>query len=381
MGPNNEAQGNNSSIGGGSLNKARGVNSVISGGIQNIIENSCGNSTIGGGGQNLIINISQNATISGGSGNTINGASTDSTISGGNNNNMTGHRSTIAGGFNNTIIASDSSIGGGSNNQIEALNACIGGGYENVIQELAGNSTIGGGNGNIIQNLSAGSCIPGGLGLLTNNTSAAEASFACGRYNVVGALDGSERVFMVGRGDSDTRSNIFSVTAAGVVRSSGGVLTAAMTADFGEYFESKNGKSIPIGTPVVMSEYKRKGLKTIRACRKGEIPFGVISNTAGFVCNEGEEWHGKYERDEYGNIVYCEVEIKTKDGCYKTIGPKISKDFDPTKKFIPRCERPEWNLVGLLGQVKILKGSITNPNWICMGDCPYNDKYEMWLIK
>ncbi|NIM10684.1 MAG: hypothetical protein GTO45_01740, partial [Candidatus Aminicenantes bacterium] len=36
--------------------------------------------------------------------------------------------------------------------------------------------------------------------------------------------------------------------------------------------------------------------------------------------------------------------------------PKINPDYDKTKEYIPREKRPEWNCVGLLGQLPLRKG-------------------------
>ncbi|MCP5047469.1 MAG: hypothetical protein GY940_09880, partial [bacterium] len=46
---------------------------------------------------------------------------------------------------------------------------------------------------------------------------------------------------------------------------------AALGADYAEYFESKNGKTIPPGNSVVLEGGK------IRKAKKGETPFGIIS--------------------------------------------------------------------------------------------------------
>lgn len=42
---------------------------------------------------------------------------------------------------------------------------------------------------------------------------------------------------------------------------------------------------------------------------------------------------------------------------------KLSKNFNPKLKYIPRSARKEWNIVGLLGVVKVLKKSPVNPKW------------------
>ncbi len=66
-------------------------------------------------------------------------------------------------------------------------------------------------------------------------------------------------------------------------------------------------------------------------------------------------------------------------GVKKQWKPKLNPDYDPTKEYKSRPERPEWNLVGLIGQVHLLKSQRTNPNWIKIKDV--NPEVELWLIK
>ena len=58
---------------------------------------------------------------------------------------------------------------------------------------------------------------------------------------------------------------------------------------------------------------------------------------------------------------------------------KISQDYDPTKKYIPRLERDEWNVIGLVGKTKILKGQPVSPYWIRIKS--FNDKFDLWIIR
>ena len=54
-------------------------------------------------------------------------------------------------------------------------------------------------------------------------------------------------------------------------------------------------------------------------------------------------------------------------------------DYDPSKVYVSREDRDEWNIVGLLGQVTILKGQLTASSWIKMWDI--DSSHEMWFIK
>lgn len=45
---------------------------------------------------------------------------------------------------------------------------------------------------------------------------------------------------------------------------------------------------------------------------------------------------------------------------------KLNPDFREDGGYTPRHERPEWNLIGLLGQVQIRAGAPVNPRWVRM---------------
>ncbi len=59
--------------------------------------------------------------------------------------------------------------------------------------------------------------------------------------------------------------------------------------------------------------------------------------------------------------------------------PKLNPDYDETKEYIPREKRPEWNCVGLLGQLPLRKDQPTAPTWIKIKDI--SKDVELWLVK
>lgn len=189
-------------------------------------------------------------------------------------------------------------------------------------------------------------------------------------------------------------------------------------ADYCEFFESVQGfdnEKLPRGTTVVLVEDK------IRPALPGEVPFGAISSFPIMAGNSGGAdagtvWGGKYLKDEFGNFIWESVEmwelsrdtiashnseklmqkIKT-DKKHKLIGlvsegkvPKgakvrtklmrrVNNEYNENQTYIPRMKRPEWNMVGLIGKVKILKGQPVAPNWIKMKEISEN--VEEWLIR
>ena len=71
--------------------------------------------------------------------------------------------------------------------------------------------------------------------------------------------------------------------------------------------------------------------------------------------------------------------ITTNDNGEKLMRRKLNPDWDESKTYVPRENRDEWNIVGLLGQVQITKGQPVASNWIKMKDI--SDTVELWFIK
>ena len=171
-------------------------------------------------------------------------------------------------------------------------------------------------------------------------------------------------------------------------------------ADYADMFESHNGKKIPSGTAVVITDDGK-----IRKAKKSETPIGIVTEKPAILGNNPMEWHGKYLRDEYGNRIMEKFEdevpvseeakaileampkskLKTKkarEGLTKIVKgsrPKLNPDYDPERAYIPRSDRSEWQAVGLIGQLALTKGQAVAPTWIKIKDV--SDKVELWLVK
>jgi hypothetical protein len=181
-------------------------------------------------------------------------------------------------------------------------------------------------------------------------------------------------------------------------------------ADFAELFESIDGKEIPVGVSVSLDGEK------IRPAIAGENPIGVISATANLIGNAGgsdagENWGEKYLRDDFGRYLTEEVtywshkkdpkfdkkgklkerprRIKgiVEDGevapdgveTKKTIRRKINPKWKKNQEYVARRKRPEWNVVGLIGRIRLRKRQPVANNWIKLRDI--SDEVEEWLIK
>lgn len=163
---------------------------------------------------------------------------------------------------------------------------------------------------------------------------------------------------------------------------------AAAGNDYAEYFESTQGQKIEAGMTVALAEGK------IRVAQAGDTPIGVISANPVVLGGANPEWPKKYMRDECGQVLTVpyqdEVMVHEVDDQGKPVvrgtgkfvtkqRPRINPAYDPTKQYIPRAERPEWNCVGLLGQLPVRKGQVVAPNWIKMRELSPN--VDLWLVK
>lgn len=182
--------------------------------------------------------------------------------------------------------------------------------------------------------------------------STATDQFLIGRCNSI--TDMTNMAFIIGNGtDDSTRSNALTVDKSGNVVAAGTVTPTG--ADYAEYFEFEDGnpdRDDRMGYLVELINGK------IRLANGTEI-LGATSGTKSIIGDAEEmNWHGKYERDEFGRYIYEDVTIVHEAGTETEYTEtlhvkKISKDYDPDKTYIPRSQRPEWYPVGLLGKVLV----------------------------
>ena len=188
-------------------------------------------------------------------------------------------------------------------------------------------------------------------------------------------------------------------------------------ADYAEYFESSTGAAIPVGTTVVLENNKVRAatsedsassiMGVIRPKAPGKI-LGVVGNSA------WNKWTGKYLTDDFDRYILDEHVVyewteTVEDGddifhSYEShripegvtipsdvvgqthdakgnrfVHYRLNPDFDPSLTYVPREERDEWVIVGLMGQVKILDGQPMNDRWVKMRDV--SDSVEEWFIR
>lgn len=200
-------------------------------------------------------------------------------------------------------------------------------------------------------------------------------------------------------------------------------------ADYAEYFESASGVEIPVGTSVALDGNKVRPataqdtqiLGVVRPKQDG-INSMMVGNTA------WGNWSGKFLQDDFGCFIMEDFSVvewteildewakepdpamgtegvkKTKSHSYvidevpagitvpadavikthdsdgvKLERRKVNPAWNPDEKYTSREKRPEWLIIGLLGQIRILKGQPTGSNWVKMRDI--SDRVEEWFVK
>jgi hypothetical protein len=199
-----------------------------------------------------------------------------------------------------------------------------------------------------------------------------------GKYNTTG---NTSQLLIIGNGpNTSSRSNALRVSSNGNLNIAG-TLTQS-SADYAEFFESLGGNRIPFGTVVEFSNGK------IIECQDSNNAIGVISSKPMIVGNAedgtGDEWVGKYLKDEWGNFIteeyeYTEFDEFNNEITKTDIRNKINPNFDPLIEYIKREDRPEWNIVGLLGQIRILKNQQIPSRWIKLYDI--NNDIAMYFVR
>jgi hypothetical protein len=184
-------------------------------------------------------------------------------------------------------------------------------------------------------------------------------------------------------------------------------------ADYAEFFESANGQALTLGATVVLVGNKireatdQDDVKNIIGVVRPKEPSKasmVVGNTA------WNKWANKYLTDDFDRYIMEDHDVvewtdeegkkhsyesqsipssvtvpnnatrKTHDeNNIKFQHYKINPEWDSESEYVNRENRPEWNIIGLLGQVKLLKGKPVGDRWIKMRNV--SNTVEEWFIR
>ena len=225
-------------------------------------------------------------------------------------------------------------------------NIVIGEAYNNNM--VAGDNTIG-----------AYCCQAFGIGVQVFGSS----SMVQGKYNILDRKSPNTYAHIVGNGTSDTsRSNAYTLDWQGN-GTFAGTVSSATGADYAEYFEWKDGN--PNNEDRVGYIVTLDGDKIVKA-NTGDDVLGICSGTAMVLGDSAEwNWSKRYLTDDFGRIIY-EDRMEHHEAIYNPDGelikeawdeevhaPKINPDYNASRAYIKRSDRPEWQIVGMMGKIYV----------------------------
>ena len=199
-----------------------------------------------------------------------------------------------------------------------------------------------------------------------------------GHYNTASTVASSQTgtagdAFIIGNGTGNaasSRSNAFRVTYAGGVYAKAAY--SATGADYAEYFEWLDGN---------LNNEDRRGYfvtmdgEKIKFAKPGDYILGIVSGLPAIIGNSDEEWRGRYIMDEFGDFITEEFEYEEtlfdeetqEEKTVTKIGTRYKQnpDYDPSKTYISRQDRPEWSAVGMMGVLSVRDDGTCQVNGYC----------------
>ena len=195
------------------------------------------------------------------------------------------------------------------------------------------------------------------------------AQFVNGEFNIKDTQSNNgykigRYINIIGNGTSNSaRSNAYTIdwqgngTFAGTVSSSTG-------ADYAEYFEWKDGNlnnEDRVGYIVCLD-----GDKIVKA-NTGDDILGICSGTATVLGDSAEwNWSKRYLTDDFGRIIYEDYDVEHEEIKDEETGkvieeawtehihaPKQNPDYDASQPYTKRADRPEWQIVGMMGKLYV----------------------------
>ena len=175
-------------------------------------------------------------------------------------------------------------------------------------------------------------------------------------------------VFIIGNykdftNDDSKRSNAYTLDWQGN-GTFAGTVSSATGADYAEYFEWKDGN--PNNEDRVGYIVTLDGDKIIKA-NTGDDVLGICSGTAMVLGDSAEwNWSKRYLTDDFGRIIYEDYDVEHEEIISEETGevikeawtehihaPKQNPEYDASKPYIKRANRPEWQIVGMMGKIYV----------------------------
>ena len=221
-------------------------------------------------------------------------------------------------------------------------------------------------------------------------TAANTASTVFGKYNKAlvtgGAVDNTTGdAFVIGKGTSSSNlANAFRVSFTGTAYGLGTFNTSG--ADYAEFiYEWQDGNPSAedrVGHFVTIEN------KKLKYAGESDYIAGVTSGFPSVVGSGDEDWLGRWQRDIFNRIQYEEVETpvttekldadgypllddsgsiitESTGAVIRGSRPIQVPDYDPAQTYIERKDRPEWDYVGMLGQLSVYDDGTCEQDGYC----------------
>lgn len=211
-----------------------------------------------------------------------------------------------------------------------------------------------------------------------SQTTALTCQHAQGHYNNTTTATGGVSsgalgtAFVIGNGSDGSPSNAFRVTYDGTPYAKNALTTTGC--DYAELFEWQDVNPD--------SEDRRGYFVTldgdkIKIAEPDDYILGIVSGQPSVIGNGDEDWMGRYVFDEFGAFVYEEFEYEEEipemvedEVVMKTVkktGTKYKEnpEYDPTREYSQRSDRPEWDAIGMLGVLSVRDDGTCQINGYC----------------
>lgn len=219
----------------------------------------------------------------------------------------------------------------------------------------------------------------------------------------------SDSVFEVGNGiNSTSRSNAMRLTRGGTLYYQSAVGGGADYAEFYEWSDGNPNDEDRIGCFVTFDFNKEynytssRQLPHIKVAQPGDYILGVISGNPALIGNGDEEWRERWLYDDFDRPIVKTIEVpimelqEVETGEYKTeiqydendneikvqvpitetkevdtgkterkYVQVLNPDYDENKIYKSRIDRPEWEPIGMLGNLSIKDDGTCIPGEFC----------------
>ena len=214
-----------------------------------------------------------------------------------------------------------------------------------------------------------------------NRTTALDNQHAQGHYNNTNTATGNVSTgtttgtaFVIGNGTRVSSSNAFRITGEGMIYATNA--TVQTGADYAEYFEWSDGNPKNEDRVGHFVTFDENNPEKICYANNDDYILGIVSGMPNVIGNGDEDWKKRYILDDFGRYIVEEFEYEEVVDIDEETGEKITEtkigtkwkenpDYDNSKPYVQRKERPEWDAIGMLGVLSVYDDGTCKVNGYC----------------